>query len=175
MQFLPTEIASVVLVQPTPIVDSRGQFARTWCQDEFKAAGLDSRLTQINSVNSLRAGTLRGLHFQIQPFGEAKTIQCLRGSAVVVAVDLRKESETYLKHVAVELSASKPGLLHVPEGFAQGYQTTMDDTEILYFMSAVYVPEAARGYRYDDPAFAIQWPCKVTQISSRDLEWPAFR
>lgn len=175
MQFISTPHPDIKIVVTTPAVDERGSLSRLWCQNEFREAGLESQIVQVNSVATIQAGTVRGLHFQEAPHAETKFIQCLRGKAWVVAVDLRKDSAHYLKHVSVELSGESGKAIYVPQGFAQGYQTLEHDTEVLYFMSAVYVPEAARGYKYDDPAFGISWPKPAINLSDRDAAWAKYQ
>ncbi len=175
MIFEPTDIADVFVVHQERIEDERGYFARDWCEAEFRAVGLTYKIEQINSAYTKQKGTIRGLHFQAPPHWETKIVRCVRGSAAVVAVDLRKKSPTYLKHAHVTLNAASADAIYVPAGFAQGYQTLADETELLYLMSTSYRPELARGYRYDDPTFNIQWPLRVTQISNNDLSWAAYR
>ena len=152
--------------------DDRGFFARTWCEEEFRARGLVSRFVQSSvSVNPLR-GTLRGLHYQRPPHAEVKFLRCTRGAIFDVIVDLRPNSPTYRQWVAVELAAGSYQLVYVPEGFAHGFQTLMPDAEVDYLISTPYAPAAATGLRYDDPLLAIDWPLAVTRISDKDLDWP---
>jgi dTDP-4-dehydrorhamnose 3,5-epimerase len=156
-------------------VDERGFFARTFCRLEFEERGLDPNIAQCNISLSRRTGTLRGLHLQLPPHAEAKLIRCARGSLWDVAVDLRPESPTYLRSVGIELSAENRRMLYVPEGCAHGFQTLSADTETLYQMSAAYAPEAQAGVRWDDPAFAIEWPAATERlISERDASWPDY-
>ncbi|HVX62099.1 MAG TPA: dTDP-4-dehydrorhamnose 3,5-epimerase [Pirellulales bacterium] len=175
MKFQPTEIAGAWLVEIEPIEDERGFFARAWCQKEFDAHGIEPSLAQANLAFTRRRGTLRGLHFQAVPWQEAKFVRCVRGAAYVVAVDLRSDSPTYMSWAGVELTADNRRALYVPTGCAQGYQTLRDDTEMFYQMSQCYVPGMARGVRYDDPAFNIEWPLTPTVISEADRNWPAYR
>jgi dTDP-4-dehydrorhamnose 3,5-epimerase len=155
--------------------DERGFFARTWCQKEFEAHGLNPRLVQAGlSYNRLR-GTLRGLHYQATPFQEAKLIRCLRGGIYDVIVDLRPESPTYLRWIGIDLNAENRTMLYIPEGFAHGFQTLADETEVFYQMTQFYEPGAERGARWDDPAFSICWPeVENRVISARDRSWPLF-
>lgn len=175
MIFGATALAGAYVIQAEPIHDARGMFARTWCAREFAAHGLSTQLAQINVSRNSVAGTLRGLHYQIEPHAEAKLVRCTVGSIYDVIVDLRSESTSYLRWVGVELSAERLNMLYVPEGFAHGFQTLRDDTEVVYQMSEFYAPEAARGIRFDDPAFAIRWPLPVASISSRDADWPSLK
>jgi dTDP-4-dehydrorhamnose 3,5-epimerase len=173
--FQATCIDCVYVIDVERNTDERGFFARASCQREFAARGLSHSFVQTSMAWTRTAGTIRGLHFQESPHGEAKLVACTHGAAYVVAVDLRSDSITQGKWVGIELSRDNRRLLYVGIGCAQGYQTLVDDTDLLYQMSAAYVPEAARGYRADDPAFAIAWPLPVALISPRDREWPDYR
>jgi len=152
--------------------DDRGFFARTFCIEEFGAAGLQTVVEQCNLSGNYRAGTLRGMHFQIAPHPEAKLVRCIRGAIVDIIVDMRPESPTRLQHVAVELTADNRRAFYVPPYFAHAYQTLTDDTEVLYQVSGSYEPSAERGLRHDDPALGIQWPLPVSVISAKDASWP---
>ncbi len=152
--------------------DDRGFFARTFCIDEFGAAGLQTVVEQCNMSGNFKAGTLRGMHFQIAPHPEAKLVRCTRGAIVDIIVDMRPDSSTRLQHVAVELTADNRRAFYVPPYFAHAYQTLTDDTEVLYQVSGSYEPSAERGLRYDDPALGITWPLPVSVISSKDASWP---
>jgi len=153
--------------------DERGFFARAWCRDEFADHGLVPELTQCSISRNSRAGTLRGMHFQRPPHEEAKLVRCTTGAIFDVIVDLRPDSLTYTEWVGVELDAERGNALYVPKGFAHGFQTLVDRTDVLYMISDPYVPEAASGVRWDDPAFAIEWPYKnMRTISDRDRSWP---
>lgn len=174
MKFTPTTLPGVYLIDLDPIADERGFFARSWCHDEFAAHGLDSQLAQCNISFNQRKGTLRGLHFQAAPHGEAKLVRSTRGAIYDVAVDLRPDSPTYLRHYGVELSGENRRALFIPEGLAHGFQTLTDDSEVFYQMSRAYVPGAGRGVRWDDPAFAISWPDDERIISERDRTWPDY-
>ncbi len=174
MRFVETAIPGVVAIDLVPHTDDRGFFARTFCQREFAKRGLVSSLVQCNLSYNKRAGTLRGLHYQIPPASEAKLVRCTSGAIYDVVLDLRAHAPTYLQHVALELSARDRRAVYVPEGCAHGYQTLTDGVEVFYQVSAFYTPSCERGYRYDDPAFAIAWPLPVTAISAKDLAWPAF-
>ena len=175
MVFGETPIAGAVLIELEPQVDERGSFARTFAADEFAAHGLEMRVVQCNTSTNVRAGTLRGLHYQVPPYAEAKLVRCVRGSLYDVVVDLRPESPTYCAWYGVELSASNLRMLFVPVGLAHGFQTLEDDTEVLYQMSAEYSAEHARGVRWDDSAFGIEWPdADVRTISERDRDYADF-
>src|SRR5262249_17486140 len=148
--------------------DDRGFFARTWCQREFSEHGLDASLVQCSLSYSAQKGTLRGLHYQEPPFAETKLVRCTHGAIYDVIVDLRRESETFLQWIGVELTAQNRRGLVVPERFAHGFQTLRDDTEVFYQMSEFHAPDAARGIRWNDPLLGISWPVEVTSISPKD-------
>lgn len=152
--------------------DERGHFARSFCEDEFARHGLISQFVQQNLSRSARRGTLRGLHYQMQPHGEAKLIRCTRGAIVDVIVDIREESSSYLQHECFELTADNQRQLYVPPGFAHAFQTLCDDVEVSYLVSAKYTPAAERGLRYNDERLGIDWPLVVTTISEKDAAWP---
>jgi dTDP-4-dehydrorhamnose 3,5-epimerase len=156
------------------LCDERGFFARSWCEREFREHGLNSELVQCSISFNKERGTLRGVHYQAAPNPEAKLVRCTRGSLYDVALDLRPDSSTYLKWTAAELSAENHRALYIPEGCAHGFLTLEDQTEVLYQMSEFYYPEAARGVRWNDPAFGIEWPGKVEVISERDRIYPDF-
>jgi dTDP-4-dehydrorhamnose 3,5-epimerase len=172
--FSRTEIAGVWVIDVEEHRDQRGFFARCWCRREFAAHGLSAELAQASVAFSRWEGTLRGLHYQAPPHGEEKLVRATRGAAYVVAVDLRPDSPTHTRWVAVELTAENHRMLYVPQGCAQGYQTLADDTEMFYQMSQFHAPQAARGVRFDDPALAISWPQAPTILSQADRSWPAY-
>ena len=174
MLFAETKIDGAFLIEPERRVDERGFFARIFCEKELAERGLAAKICQVNTGFSPRAGTLRGLHFQTAPHDEVKLARCLRGSVFDVAVDLRPDSPTYKRWTGHTLSAQNAKLLYVPAGCAHGYLTLAPDTELMYFTSMPYVPSAARGLRYNDPAFAIAWPAQVEVISAADRTWPFF-
>lgn len=174
MIFTETPLRGAFIVDLEPREDDRGFFARTFCVKEFAERGLNPNVVQCNLSSSVKAGTLRGMHFQETLAGEAKLVRCVRGAVHDVVVDLRPESFTYRQAYAVELTTENRRALYVPESFGHGFQTLLDDTEVEYQMSEFYAPQHARGFRYDDIAFSIQWPRPVTMISARDLEWPPF-
>ena len=155
--------------------DSRGFFARTMCRDEFAKHGLITDYVQQNTAFSAEKATLRGMHFQTGSAAEAKLVRCIRGAIFDVIVDLRPHSPTYRKHEAFQLTEENRRQLYVPPGFAHGYQTVEDNTEITYLVSSPYTPAAEDGLRYDDPALSITWPEKVSNISEKDLSWPLLK
>ena len=173
--FDPTPFEGAFIVRPELHSDDRGFFARTWCQEQWKEQGLDERLVQCSVSFNHRGGTVRGLHFQAEPWPETKLVRCTSGAIWDVMVDLRAESPTLGSFHAVELSAENRLGLWIPAGFAHGFQTLTDDAEVLYQISVSYRPEAARGLRWDDPDLAIPWPRDVTMISDRDRNLPVFR
>lgn len=175
MIFLPTELPGVVIVDLERREDDRGFFARAWCRREFAAAGLPDDLAQCSLSRTRRRGTLRGLHYQGPPHEEDKLVRCVRGAVYDVALDLRRRSPAYLRHVAVELSAENGRALLIPRGCAHGFQTLADDTDVFYQMSAYFAPDAARGVRWNDPAFAIPWPIPDPILHRRDADYPDFR
>jgi dTDP-4-dehydrorhamnose 3,5-epimerase len=175
MRFVETELAGAFVIEPEPIVDERGSFARTWCEREFAEHGLATRFVQANVSFNRLAGTLRGLHWQEAPHAEAKLVRVTAGAIWDVLVDLRPGSATYLGHVGVRLDAADRAMAYVPEGFAHGFVTLSDATEVAYQMSAFYEPSAGRGARWDDPAFGIAWPRPPRVISPKDEAWPPFR
>ena len=164
------------IIEPEKMEDERGFFARTWDQKEFGAHGLNPRLVQCNTSFNKRAGTLRGMHYQAAPHEEAKLVRCTRGAIYDVIVDLRASSPTFKQWTAVELTAYNRLMLYVPEGFAHGFQTLEDETEVFYQMSEFYHPESARGVRWNDPAFGIEWPvAEKCIISERDNSFEDFK
>jgi len=175
MNFRETQLSGIFEIQLEPIPDERGFFARAWCRKEFEARGLNPNVVQCNLSFNTRKGTLRGMHYQARPHAEAKLVRCTGGSIYDVLVDLQPESPTFIKWVAVVLSAEKRNMVYVPEGFAHGFLTLEDNIEIFYQMSEYYSPESARGVRWNDPAFQIAWPEKVEVISTRDRTYPDFK
>ena len=173
MIFTPIRLEGAYLIDVERHADDRGFLARTFCEQEFAEHGAPMRIVQTSTIHSPRRHTLRGLHYQHAPHGEIKLVRCTRGSIFLVMVDLRPNSPTANGWLGVELTAANERLAYVPVGFAQGYQTLEDDTEVLYQMSHQYVPGAARGVRWDDPAFGIDWPAADKRIiSQRDRTWP---
>ncbi|RJO68879.1 MAG: dTDP-4-dehydrorhamnose 3,5-epimerase [Myxococcales bacterium] len=174
MQFTETRLPGAYLIDPEPIEDERGYFVTDWTRAELEARHLNAGLIQGNLSYNAKRGTLRGLHFQVAPYAEVKLVRCLRGALWDVIVDLRPDSPTFKQWTPVELSAANRRLLYVPEGFAHGYVTLEDHTEVMYLVSQYYHPEAARGLRWDDPAFGIPWPIPPACISARDRAHPLF-
>jgi len=172
--FKETRLKGAYIIEIDPLTDERGFFARSWCREEFKARGLNSRLVQCNISYNQRKGTLRGMHYQVAPYQEAKLVRCTRGAIYDVIIDLRPDSITFKQWVAVELSAENRKMIYIPEGFAHGFQTLEDGTEVFYQMSEYYHSECARGVRWDDPAFTIQWPEDERIISAKDRSYPLF-
>lgn len=169
MLFQELALAGPVVVALQPHVDERGAFARTFCVDEFAAAGLPTDYPQCNISINDRVGTLRGMHFNVEPHGESKVVRCVRGAIRDVIVDLRSGSPTRFGHVSVDLTADNRLALFVPAGFAHGFITLEDDTDVYYHMSRRYEPGAARGLRWNDPALAISWPIEPTTMSDADI------
>ena len=175
MNFQETTLRGAFVVELEPKEDERGFFARVWCQKEFGARGLNPRLVQTSLSYNRHRGTIRGLHYQMTPYDEAKLVSCIRGAIYDVIVDLRVESLTYLQWVGVALTAENRKMLYVPEGLAHGFQTLEDDTEVFYQVTQFYTPGAERGVRWDDPVLGIRWPAVESRvISPRDLSWPSF-
>lgn len=171
MIFTETKLAGVYTIDLEPIEDERGFFATAWTAEELRSRGLSPEIAQCNISFNRERGTIRGLHYQTAPHEEAKLVSCTRGAMFDVAVDLRPDSATRFKWISVELSAENRRMLYVPQGFAHGYQTLTNDTEIHYQVSEYYHPECAAGVRWDDPAIGIRWPLAVTSISARDLNF----
>lgn len=175
MIFTETELKGAYLIDLDKHEDERGFFARAWCVDEFEKLGLNSRLLQCNISFNKKLGTLRGLHYQSAPYQEAKIVRCTMGALYDVIVDLRDYSPTFKKWFSVELTALNRRALYVPEGFAHGFQTLVDNTEVFYQMSEFFHPECARGVRWDDPAFGIVWPVSDAIISKKDINFAPMR
>ena len=173
MIFRETKLKGAFVIEEERHEDERGYFARTWSAQEFEAHGIVSQIAECNISFSKKKGTLRGMHFQLPPFAQAKLVRCTRGAIYDVAIDLRPESETFRQWVAVNLTANK-GMFYIPTGFAHGFQTLEDESEIFYQMSDVYNPESAGGVRWNDPAFGIEWPEAERIIIARDREYPDF-
>ena len=168
MKFTATPLQGAYLVEQQRYTDERGYFSRIFCEQEFKAFGLNSHWVQSSvSFNPLK-GTLRGMHYQAAPNGEVKLVRCARGAVYDVIIDLRKTSETYQQWFSAVLSAENGAALYIPEGFAHGFMTLQADSEVLYHMDRIYAPSAARGIRWNDPQFAVSWPAEVACISDKD-------
>jgi dTDP-4-dehydrorhamnose 3,5-epimerase len=175
MIFAESPLNGAWLIEPERREDFRGFFARTFCQNEFAEKGLQTQFVQCSVSYNRREGTLRGMHFQAAPAEETKLVRCTRGAIFDVIIDLRRDSPTYKRHLAVELSAENGKELYIPEGFAHGFQTLEDGTEVFYQMTEFFAPEFARGVRWDDPAFGISWPSsRARTILDRDLSYPLF-
>lgn len=175
MVFTETKLKGAFIIEPEFLRDERGFFARTWCRQEFTSHGLNPRLVQCNISFNRRKGTLRGMHYQATPHAEAKLVRCTRGSIYDVIIDLRPESPTFKQWAASELTESNRLMLYIPEGFAHGFQTLEDDTEVFYQMSEFYHPESARGIRWDDPAFLITWPLSCLTVSTKDNSYQLWQ
>ncbi len=175
MIFTPTALKDATLIDIEKREDARGFFARAWCAEEYEQHGLDTALAQCSISFNHKRGTLRGMHWQAEPHGEVKVVRCTAGAIYDVIVDVRPESPTFRKWIGVELSASNRRMLYIPKGFAHGFQTLADDTEVFYFISAFYAPDAARGARYNEPAFGIAWPLPVSVIAAKDEAWPDYQ
>jgi dTDP-4-dehydrorhamnose 3,5-epimerase len=172
--FETTALPGVFLVGIERLEDERGFFARTWCRDEFWKHGIEVDMVQASVSYSKAAGTLRGLHFSSPPSTEAKLVRCTRGRIHDVVLDLRPASPAFRRHIAVTLDAREHTAIFIPHGLAHGFQTLEDECEVMYMMTDRYRPESAAGYRFDDPAFGIQWPLGVSCISQRDRSYPLF-
>jgi dTDP-4-dehydrorhamnose 3,5-epimerase len=164
-----------VIVDVESHADERGFFARSWCTREFAERGLNPSVVQCNVSGNTAKGTLRGMHYQVAPHAEVKLVRCTKGAVYDVIIDLRVGSSTFLRHVGVELTADNHRALYIPEGFAHGFITLQDNSEVFYQMSAFYEPMAACGVRWNDPIFGIDWPLPVAVISTRDREYPDFK
>lgn len=172
MQFTETRLPGTYLIDPEPHGDDRGFFARVLCVDELAAHGLSMNIVQVNMSYSAQTGTLRGLHYQAEPYAEAKMVRCTSGAVFDVMVDLRPASATYRQWFGTKLSADNRRLAYIPEGCAHGFLTLTNDAEVMYPVTARYTPEAEHGVRYDDPALAIEWPVPVRVVSDKDRTWP---
>ncbi|MGB7949258.1 MAG: dTDP-4-dehydrorhamnose 3,5-epimerase, partial [Candidatus Binatia bacterium] len=174
MIFSETKLQGAFIIDPQKLEDDRGFFARSWCQREAAAYGLHPQWVQCNVSFNKKKATLRGMHYQCAPSEEAKLVRCTRGAIYDVIIDLRPTSSTYRKWLAVELTAENRRMLYIPEGFAHGFLTLDDNTEIFYQMAEFYVPACARGVRWNDSAFGIKWPMEASVISDKDRNYPDF-
>ena len=174
MKFSPTALVGAYVIDIEPVADERGFFVRSWCREEFARRGLNPDLAQCSISFNKKRGTLRGMHYQAKPHEETKVVRCTRGAIYDVIVDLRPESSTFRKWIAVELRADNRRMLYIPVGLAHGFQSLTDDTEVFYQISAPYHPESARGARWNDPAFGIEWPVAERVISDKDRQYPDF-
>jgi dTDP-4-dehydrorhamnose 3,5-epimerase len=177
MRFVETPLSGVIVIEPERLSDERGWFARSFDRDEFAARGMNPEVIQTNASFNARAGTVRGMHYQAEPHGETKVVRCVRGAIFDVAVDLRPDSPTRNRWHGVELSEENGLALYIPAGLAHGFQSLRDGSEVHYLMGSPYLPDAARGVRWDDPAFGIEWPPEPAGgrvISERDAGYPDF-
>ena len=174
MLFHETRLEGAFVIELEKREDTRGFFARGWCQKEFEDHGLVAQVVQTNISYNRKKGTLRGMHYQAAPVEETKLVRCVRGGIYDVIIDLRPESPTYKQWIGVALTAENYKMLYVPENFAQGLQTLEDDTEVIYQVSQFYTPGAERGLRWNDPAFRIEWPQDIEVISDKDADWPDY-
>jgi dTDP-4-dehydrorhamnose 3,5-epimerase len=172
--FKETDLKGAFVLELERLTDDRGFFARSWCRKEFLEHGLNPQLVQCNVSFNKQSNTLRGMHYQAAPYEEAKLVRCTRGFIYDVIIDLRPASRTFTRHFGILLDAEKRNMLYIPEGFAHGFLTLEDDSEIFYQMSEFYEPSSARGVRWNDPAFDIRWPADVSVISDRDRSYPDF-
>ena len=175
MKYIETKLKGAYIIEIEPISDDRGFFARSWCQQEFCDRGLNPNLVQCNVSFNLKKGTLRGMHYQAKPHEEAKLVRCTQGAIYDVIIDIRADSSTFKKWIAVELSSKNHKMLYIPEGFAHGFQTLEDNTEVSYQMSEFYHPVGAQGIRWDDPEFQLEWQLTGKIISERDLSYTLWQ
>ena len=178
MIFIATKLPGAFVIEPQRFEDERGFLARAWSAHQFAERGLSAPFAECNISYNRRRGTLRGMHFQRAPHAQAKLLRCTRGAVYDVIIDLRPESPTFKQWLSIELTEANRLMLYVPEGFAHGFQTLVDETEVYYQMSAGYVPEASDGVRWDDPAFGIEWPDnggRERVIIARDREYTDFQ
>ena len=168
MKFIETRLKGAFIIEPEKLEDERGFFARTFCEEEFSKHRLDSKIVQCNISFNWKKNTIRGMHYQVAPYEEAKLVRCIKGAIYDVIIDLRPQSFTFKQWIAMELTAKNRIMLYVPEGFAHGFQTLDDNTEVFYQMSEFYHPECARGVRWNDRTFKIEWPFADPILSSKD-------
>ena len=174
MIFKQTKLKDAYIIELEPIEDNRGFFARSFCQEEFRLHGINMSIVQCNISYNKKRGTLRGMHYQATPYEEAKLVSCTKGAIYDVIIDVRPSSNTYKKWVSVELTDENRKMIYIPKGFAHGFLTLMDNTEVFYQMSEFFMPEYARGIRWNDPAFGINWAADVTAISEKDQKYDDF-
>lgn len=174
MKYIPLRLKDVYLLEPEPIADERGFFARTFCRNEFEKHCLNPHFEQCSISFNLKAGTVRGMHFQKAPHEEVKLVRCTQGKIYDVIIDLRKDSKTYKQWEAVALSAENRHMLYIPEGFAHGFQTLEDGTEVFYQISSPYVTGSSSGVRWNDPAFRVSWPLDPSVISIKDQQYEDY-
>ena len=174
MIFTETKLKGAFIIDVKRLEDERGFFGRSYCENEFKEHGLNTNVVQANVSHNKIKGTVRGMHMQLAPFEESKLVRCTRGAIYDVIIDLRENSETYKQWIGVELTADSFRMLFVPEGFAHGFITLEDNTDVTYQVTQFYTPGSERGFRWDDPAFNIQWPIEPVLISEKDKSHPFF-
>ncbi len=172
MEFIPANISGLFTIRLEKVEDERGLFTRTFCKNEFLQIGFDKEFVQFNHSLNKKKGTIRGIHFQKPPYSECKLIRCIKGSVFDIAVDLRKDSPTFLKHFAVELNEDNMLSILIPEGFGHGYQVLSDNSALIYHHTNFYEPNSEGGIKYDDPLLMIEWPLPVTEISDKDKKNP---
>ena len=172
MNFTAAKLEGVYIIEPVLFEDERGWFARTFCKNEFAEIGHTKEWVQINHSFTNKKGTIRGMHYQLPPFSEIKLVRCIAGSIFDVVIDLRKDSATYLQWFGIELSAKNKKMIYIPEGFAHGFQTLSDDSELIYHHSQFYTPGVEGGIGYDDPKINIKWREEVAMVSVRDVQHP---
>jgi dTDP-4-dehydrorhamnose 3,5-epimerase len=174
MKFTPTPLEGAYVVSLDQRVDERGFFARAFCARDFTAAGLEGNFVQTNNTLTLKKGTLRGFHYQLPPSAEVKLVRCIRGAVFDVILDIRPDSPTYRQSFGARLDQDNRHMMYVPRGFAHGFITLVDGSELIYMVSAFYDPKQERGLRYNDPVFNVKWPLEVQEISAKDNAWPDF-
>lgn len=174
MRFVEIPLRGAYVIELEPYADERGYFARSFCRDEFLAHGLNPDVAQCNISFNAKAWTLRGMHYQLPPHGEDKLVRCSRGAIHDVILDIRPGSPTCMRWFALELSAANGRMLYIPGGFAHGFMTLEDDSEVFYQMSRTHAPGSARGIRWDDPLFGVSWPRRPLVISDKDRAYPDF-
>ncbi|VGO21657.1 dTDP-4-dehydrorhamnose 3,5-epimerase [Pontiella sulfatireligans] len=172
MKFEPTPLKDAWVISLNRLGDDRGYFARAFCRKEFEDHGIDPTIAQCNTSFNKDAGTMRGMHYQVDPAAESKMVRCVRGALYDVIIDMRPKSPTYLKHFGIELTAENQQMLYVPGNFAHGFLTMEPDTQAFYMVGEFYTPTCERGLRHDDPAFGIEWPAPIEVISDKDKNWP---
>jgi len=176
MKFIKTKLEGAYIIEIEKMTDERGFFARSWCEKEFTEHGLNSKLVQCNISFNQKKGTLRGMHYQAKPYEEAKLVRCTQGAIYDVIIDIRPDSPTFQQWLGIELTAENRQMLYIPEGFAHGFQTLVNNTEVFYQMSEFYYTKSAKGIRWDDPQIGIKW--LITDnliISEKDKSYPIFQ
>jgi dTDP-4-dehydrorhamnose 3,5-epimerase len=168
MVFIPTGLTGSYEIQPAPFTDDRGWFFRSYCKKEFESIGHNKEWVQMNHSHTIRKGTIRGMHYQKPPYAEIKLVRCVVGSVFDVIIDLRESSPSFLQWIGVELSAQNKKMIYIPEGFAHGFQTLENNTELVYCHSSFYTPGVEGAVSYNDPMVNIQWPLEVTDLSDKD-------